>query len=73
LNPELHCTVFYEIHLGQRVQMAKSTARIALISGGNKGIGCEVARQLGKAGVTDLLGEAVGGTRFSRSTALEGQ
>jgi NAD(P)-dependent dehydrogenase (short-subunit alcohol dehydrogenase family) len=53
--------------------MAKSTARIALISGGNKGIGCEVARQLGKAGVTGLLGEAVGGTRFSRSTALEGQ
>ena len=71
--PSFIATVFYEIHLGQRVQTANSSARIALFSGGNKGIGCEVARQLSKAGVTGLLGASVGGTRFSRSTALEGQ
>src|SRR5215469_438488 len=31
-------------------------ARVALITGGNKGIGFEVARQLGRAGLTVLLG-----------------
>ena len=32
------------------------TRRIALITGGNKGIGLEIARQLGAAGMTVLLG-----------------
>jgi NAD(P)-dependent dehydrogenase (short-subunit alcohol dehydrogenase family) len=30
--------------------------RIALVTGGNKGIGLEVARQLGQAGITVLVG-----------------
>ena len=33
-----------------------STKKVALISGANKGIGFETARQLGKQGVTVLLG-----------------
>lgn len=32
------------------------TTRIALITGGNKGIGLETARQLGKQGITVLIG-----------------
>lgn len=32
-----------------------STSRIALITGGNKGIGLETARQLGKQGITVLI------------------
>ena len=33
-----------------------STQRVALISGANKGIGFETARQLGKQGITVLMG-----------------
>jgi NAD(P)-dependent dehydrogenase (short-subunit alcohol dehydrogenase family) len=36
--------------------MAETTAKVALITGANKGIGLETARQLGQLGVTVLLG-----------------
>jgi NAD(P)-dependent dehydrogenase (short-subunit alcohol dehydrogenase family) len=36
--------------------MSNSTGKIALITGANKGIGLETARQLGKLGVTILVG-----------------
>ncbi len=36
--------------------MSGSTAKIALITGANKGIGLETARQLGQLGITVLLG-----------------
>ncbi len=36
--------------------MSSETKKIALITGGNKGIGLETARQLGKLGITVLIG-----------------
>jgi NAD(P)-dependent dehydrogenase (short-subunit alcohol dehydrogenase family) len=36
--------------------MSEATGRVALITGANKGIGLETARQLGKLGVTILVG-----------------
>ena len=36
------------------------TSKIALISGANKGIGFETARQLGRQGITVLLGSRDG-------------
>jgi NAD(P)-dependent dehydrogenase (short-subunit alcohol dehydrogenase family) len=36
--------------------MSDETKKIALITGGNKGIGLETARQLGKLGITVLVG-----------------
>src|ERR1022692_3232925 len=36
--------------------MSETTGRVALITGANKGIGLETARQLGKLGVTILVG-----------------
>ena len=34
----------------------KQATRIALITGGNKGMGLEIGRELGQAGITVLLG-----------------
>ena len=36
--------------------MANTANRVALITGANKGLGLEIARQLGKAGVTVVVG-----------------
>jgi NAD(P)-dependent dehydrogenase (short-subunit alcohol dehydrogenase family) len=52
-----------------------STApRIALITGGNKGLGLETARQLGKEGITVLLGsrDAGRGALAAKELAKEG-
>ena len=36
--------------------MSEQAKKVALISGANKGIGLETARQLGKQGITVLIG-----------------
>ncbi len=36
--------------------MSSETKKVALVTGGNKGIGLETARQLGKLGITVLIG-----------------
>src|ERR1700689_4319829 len=36
--------------------MSETTGKVALITGANKGIGLETARQLGKLGITVLVG-----------------
>ena len=36
--------------------MAQTTNKVALITGANKGIGLEIARQLGKQGITVIIG-----------------
>jgi NAD(P)-dependent dehydrogenase (short-subunit alcohol dehydrogenase family) len=41
---------------GDTSKMNKATGKIALITGANKGIGLETARQLGKLGITVLIG-----------------
>lgn len=54
--------------------MNTADRRIALITGANKGIGLEVARQLGKAGHRILLGarDASRGNEAARALAAEG-
>jgi NAD(P)-dependent dehydrogenase (short-subunit alcohol dehydrogenase family) len=42
--------------LGDEVTLMSDAKKIALITGGNKGIGLETARQLGKLGITVLVG-----------------
>jgi NAD(P)-dependent dehydrogenase (short-subunit alcohol dehydrogenase family) len=42
--------------MSQSSTSSASTSRIALITGGNKGLGLETARQLGKQGITVLIG-----------------
>jgi NAD(P)-dependent dehydrogenase (short-subunit alcohol dehydrogenase family) len=51
-----------------------STSRIALITGGNKGLGLETARQLGKEGITVLIGcrDAGRGALAAKELAKEG-
>lgn len=45
-----------DISDGDGIGMSNATQKIALITGANKGIGLETARQLGKLGVTVLVG-----------------
>ena len=47
-----------------------SNKRIALITGANKGIGLETARQLGKEGVTVLIGARDEGKSQGAANAL---
>lgn len=51
-----------------------STPRIALITGANKGLGFETARQLGKQGITVLIGarDAARGAQAAATLAKEG-
>ena len=64
--------------------MSETTRRVALITGANKGIGLETARQLGKLGVTILVGardlekgeeaaEVLRGSRRGRARAQAGR
>jgi NAD(P)-dependent dehydrogenase (short-subunit alcohol dehydrogenase family) len=54
--------------------MQSSSERIALITGANKGIGFEVARQIGRAGVTVLVGarKRAAGENAAATLAAEG-
>ncbi len=51
-----------------------TASRIALITGANKGLGFETARQLGKQGITVLIGarDAARGTQAAATLAKEG-
>ena len=54
--------------------MAATTNKVALITGANKGLGLEIARQLGKQGVTVVLGarDAGRGQQAAESLKVEG-
>jgi hypothetical protein len=43
-------------HLGKAGDIVNKTAKVALVTGGNRGIGLETARALGKTGVTVVIG-----------------
>ncbi|MGD0796793.1 MAG: SDR family oxidoreductase [Acidobacteriaceae bacterium] len=52
--------------------MSNANAKVALITGANKGIGLETARQLGKLGVTVLVGSRDLGRGEEAAEALRG-
>src|ERR1700761_8295593 len=54
--------------------MSGATKKVALITGANKGIGFETARQLGKQGITVLLGsrDAARGEEAAKKLSGEG-
>jgi NAD(P)-dependent dehydrogenase (short-subunit alcohol dehydrogenase family) len=56
------------------MNMQRSSNRVALITGANKGLGFEIARQIGRTGVTVLLGarNKVAGEAAAARLAAEG-
>jgi NAD(P)-dependent dehydrogenase (short-subunit alcohol dehydrogenase family) len=60
---------------GQRkTKMSNSTGKVALVTGANKGLGKEIARQLGKQGITVLIGarDDAKGEQAARDLKAEG-
>lgn len=53
--------------------MEQQNKRVALVTGANKGIGLEIARQLGQAGVTVLLGARDGGRGEAAAATLRAE
>jgi NAD(P)-dependent dehydrogenase (short-subunit alcohol dehydrogenase family) len=56
------------------MNMQSSRTKVALVTGANKGIGFEIARQIGRAGVTVLLGarNKAAGEEAAATLAAEG-
>jgi NAD(P)-dependent dehydrogenase (short-subunit alcohol dehydrogenase family) len=54
--------------------MNSSSKKVALVTGANKGIGFEIARQIGRAGVTVLVGarNKAAGEAAAAALAAEG-
>jgi NAD(P)-dependent dehydrogenase (short-subunit alcohol dehydrogenase family) len=53
--------------------MSEATKKVALITGANKGIGFETARQLGKLGITVLLGSRDAARGEAAAKTLQGE